>query len=61
MLNRGRRAEPEQENILEMIPKTELSVMQSTLSEGGHIAQLQGATSHRSLGKWHPLESAMHN
>lgn len=48
MLNRGRRVEPEKENILEMIPKTELSVTQSKLSKGGHIAQLQGATSHRS-------------
>lgn len=63
MLNRwlGRRAERGKENILEMIPKTELSVTQSDLFRGGHTAQLQGVSCHCSLDKCHPLESAKHS
>ena len=52
----GRRAEPEKENVLEIIPKD-----RSDLSRGGHIAQLQGVTCPCSLGKCHPLESAKHS
>lgn len=59
MGSRGR-VEPEKDNILETVPKTELSKSNLGRFGGGggdHIIQLRGATSRCSPCKWHPLES----